>query len=133
LDKTKLEMKTSELRIGNKVMMNSKVITMDVRMFHAVIHGFEGYEPEPIPLTPEWLKRFGFDQESSGSSKEGRWQSYGIEETTDKFGLQYILDTEKFEFYYDVGSFQQELEIMYVHQLQNLYFTLTLQELTLNN
>ncbi len=45
-------MNIAELRIGNKVLINGKVITMDSRIFHAVIHGFEGYEPEPIKL--EW-------------------------------------------------------------------------------
>ena len=125
-------MKANELRIGNLLEHDGMVVVADgVSILD--IWSATGNDYEPTPLTTDWLKRLGFDQESSGSSKDGWWQSYGIEETTDKFGLQYILDIEKFEFYYDVGSFQQELEIKHVHQLQNLYFAITGEELTLNN
>ncbi len=73
---------------------------------------------EPIPLTEEWLERFGFtfdtvcyykDEFLIGAFKDGyAWLRFGT------------LDREC-------------LELTYVHQLQNLYSALTGTELELND
>lgn len=77
---------------------------------------------EPIPLTEEWLLKFGFDEDGEqfnfkGLSIEligddGRWCLYMLDE------------------YHNVES--SIALFKHVHQLQNLYFALTGEELTLS-
>lgn len=71
---------------------------------------------EPIPLTEEWLLKFGFEKEDGVFSK-------GIFEVVQ---LRRGIDLrERFEFV--SHNFNPDLD--YVHQLQNLYFALTGKEL----
>jgi hypothetical protein len=93
---------------------------MDVKMFHAVIHGFEGYEPEPIPLTPEILEKCGFV-----IIEQGRlcvwfedFELCQLNSDKNKLGLYWC------EHYTGVS-------IEYLHQLQNIYFALTGEELNI--
>jgi len=71
---------------------------------------------EPIPLTEEWLLKFGFE------IKQGRFGN----EYWGKINL-YTSSDKKIVFCFD-GYLKG---IKYVHQLQNLYFALTGNELTL--
>jgi hypothetical protein len=65
---------------------------------------------EPIPLTEEWLLRLGFNG----------W---------DKGNFTMVLSNGNFiEFGYVIAK-----NIKHVHQLQNLYFALTNEELTIQN
>ena len=97
-------MKANELRIGNWVMGNApfQVDGMQISLAEArVRQGFDiGWQP--IPLSEEWVKRFGLNQ----SNLVG-----GIYTDGD---LYITVDMPK-----------------YVHQLQNLYFALTGEELTI--
>ena len=72
---------------------------------------------EPIQLTPEWLEKFGFEKIGSRYEKE----SISLYKFKDVFDLQLIRDNELF----DLG-----IGYVYVHQLQNLYFAITGEELT---
>lgn len=110
----------NELRLGNLVLMNGKVIEMDRKMFHAVLMGFPGYHPEPIPLTEEWLIKLGF-KKPTVRSKFGKYEL-----TTCLF----ILSRK-----YTRNGYQSEdrTEIKYVHQLQNIYLYGYGEELTLKN
>lgn len=104
---------TRELRIGNLVMIGDKVITIDVRIFHAVIHSFQGYEPEPIPLSEEWLLKMGF-------TLRGNYLSKG------NFIFQ-----KRHNLWQWMGVYLQRIRS--VHSFQNLYFALTGEELKLND
>lgn len=87
---------------------------------------------KPIPLTEEWLVRFGFE----------RYKDYNefIKEYGNK--CDFILfdhktpvaqanDIKENQYYY---WFHKTIHIIqYVHQLQNLYFALTGEELTIKN
>ena len=76
----------------------------------------------PIPLTEEWLLRFGFT--ITKKTKEGNeiWTFMGDEH---KFEIEQIIG-----FYlYDNMCFGTEIK--HVHQLQNLYFALCGEELIL--
>lgn len=71
---------------------------------------------EPIPLTEEWLVKFGFVKGQDG------WYSNKT-----------ICFNENLVCYFNSTNDVTELNhIKYVHQLQNLYFALTNTELTLN-
>jgi hypothetical protein len=114
-------MEVTELRIGNFVEINNKIIIMDTRIFHAVIHGFEGYEPKPIPITEYWILKFGFN-------KSNRLDLGELKPCYVIFSLAVMIRHSSFFIDWIGGN----TEIKYVHQLQNLYFALTGEELTFN-
>ncbi|HEY4112195.1 hypothetical protein [Puia sp.] len=83
----------------------------------------------PIPLTAEWLGRMGFDTQDYEIdiiewATEGRALDFAI----DQIGVP--PEKQPFIFSYDQGMGDRKVEIKYVHQLQNLYFALTGEELT---
>ena len=79
-------------------------------------------EVEPIPLTEEWLMRFGFDKVLPRNDK----MYYRL---NDDFVIEennvFLLGDDAFE------MLKLRRKIKYVHQLQNLYFALTGEELTI--
>ena len=115
-----------ELRIGNLVKVPGYEVAVD---FINVDLGFpekylinDWYEEdlEPIPLTEEWLLKFGFSV-----SDQPSWNVYEI-------GEWFILLMEKRDTKIILGALADnipDVEIKFVHQLQNLYFALTGAEL----
>ena len=111
-------MKSSELRIGNFIentdsqmasymVVNADVIKQNEHTMYASL--------EPIPLTEEWLLKFGF-------TKHGQYSYFYKDDL--------IIDKN------DLGVFFMcdidiHVEIKSVHQLQNLYWCLFGEELTL--
>ena len=80
---------------------------------------------KPIPLTEEWMVKFGY--------KKGR-VSDDFYLDVDNFAL--VFGEDKFELMGDGGyDYTGELDlkniVKFVHQLQNLYFALTGSELTI--
>lgn len=67
---------------------------------------------EPIPLTEEWLVKFGFDKVGNSFFK----------------GLEIFEDDGNF-FYGLRDEGQMDLHIKYVHQLQNFWYALINEEL----
>ena len=135
-------MKANELRIGNFVNLflgiddngaNFRLLTIDGVMremsgqFYLINHTWIEISNniEPIPLTEEWLLKFGFQKRADGMSVD--WH-IGINEITHDwlFDIKWI-DGFEYPFYRNGRHV-----IKYVHQLQNLYFALTGEELTLN-
>ena len=135
-------MNANELRIGNKVYDNGKICTIEsINAFadgeadvYLVETGNAGMYIDPIHLTEDILLKCGFEYRN-----ENR-------------GLGAILDFKNKEFdnwKYDMSvAFQHETDnkeivylhflqhkttnsIKYLHQLQNLYFALTQEELTI--
>lgn len=70
---------------------------------------------EPIPLTEEWLERFGFRKTFDSPFEDFEWSDNNLQLS------------ENFDCY--LGKFTQPIQ--YVHQLQNLSFALTGEELKL--
>lgn len=122
---------SSELRIGN-IVNTSDYINLEVLGISSINVGLKlEYtkfisvnidELKPIPLTKEWLLKFGFDFSID------TWYLNGVAiwetECCDAKG------NEEIGFFYelrDVGM--MDMNIKYVHQLQNLYFALTGKEL----
>jgi len=125
-------MKIAELRIGNTVEVNNKYVTVKSIEFNPVSNEyylrvgeqFGGIKAEfvnHIPLTEEWLLRFGFED------------LYYVE---DKFG--WIKDGVNISKYFNFvlmlpnGEYYDSTKIKYVHELQNFYFAITGMELTIN-
>jgi len=119
-----------ELRIGNLIqdylgnIVTVERIDKDGVLGHSPnpIGVTHGNSVEPIPLTDEWLKRFGLKIEAlNGNSIEGVIGRYEGEDD-----IKYVVDFNPSEY----GDYNYTTKtIKYVHQLQNIYFTLTGEEL----
>lgn len=123
-------METSELRRGNYVSRKdigngSERIEIVLEIYKtklltsgAVSVIVNKNEIKPIPLTEEWLLKFGFENLNYG------W---------------YLNKIKLFDYSYKKGSINLKInsfdvpstQIKYVHQLQNLFFALAEQELTI--
>jgi len=116
-------MKANELRIGNLVSSETSV----PKLFYWDIDDFEFYKHrmddiEPIPLTEEWLERFGFEQ-----MKLYTGDNCFVKE---KFCVLCDGQLKNYDLRLTFDSDQTiRVELDYVHQLQNLYFALTNTEL----
>lgn len=117
----------NELRIGNFVKIHQSKIQMTESDFR-----FRSDFFKPIKLTEEWLLKFGFEKQID---YEQQINEYGkLSESNRRRGVGlYLHEGEWFvTFREDVGCGWCELnEIEYVHHLQNLYFALTNDELTI--
>lgn len=109
-------MEANELRVGNLVKWAKGVYLNDgetTEILNVISNETDFYEP--IPITEEWLLKFGFIYIDIG---------------------EYILMDISIDFEYtDEGEFYFLLDnkvlctIKYVHQLQNIYFFITNNEL----
>lgn len=105
-------MKASEYRIGNWVsngedefqLTSKDIYHLDVYINMVVV--------KPIPITPEWLERFGFEQYLIGYY---RYKKFYI--SYSNTGLHEYRQRDAYVIF------------KYVHQLQNLYFALKGEEL----
>ena len=115
-----------ELRIGNFVLIPYNKSNKQEGFYEATISkigDFGSYikseDYEPILLTEEWLLKFGFEWKQIKDLS-----SY----TLPKLELyHYSSNNNKIFFEYADG----EVELKYVHQLQNLYWVLCGEELTI--
>jgi len=117
-------MKANELRIGNLItskmsgVLTVQMIPIDIDMSRY----------EQIPLTEEWLLKFGFEK------KNHIWSDKSVSEGLffkNKYFIEISLDGFLFcELHYSgQGWFMKTIK--HVHQLQNLYFALVGSELQL--
>jgi hypothetical protein len=117
-------MKASELRIGNYV---AKVFSKDYEYFvvdHITILMSHNYER--IPLDKKWLLDLGF---MPNDNTEHSDSFYAI--AVGGSALHVNPDNGVVWIYRDKGIFNNPCLIDSVHQLQNLYFALTGEELTI--
>ena len=114
-------MKANELRIGNIIGSIHTDITwkVDLFLFNEIFDDQTYLDHlKPIPLTEEWLLKFGFEK------KKGYYDRYYY--SID--GMDIRIDGDMFET--EVGECLYK-SIKYVHQLQNLFFAHNDQELTM--
>jgi hypothetical protein len=109
-------MKASELRIGNLV-KQGVVESIGSRLIEVSDTIYESEVIEPIELTEKCLFKFGL----KGTQ-----------------GYYYDSEIGAIEFYYedeilvcDIYNYRNE-NVKYIHQLQNIYFALTNEELKIN-
>lgn len=104
-------MKVEELRIGNLVKIGGKINQLELGNFVDIYEHKTIWQYEPIELTDEWLIKLGYETDGI------EWWNGIIMLGIYKDGLSYC-PTE--ELHCRVGQ-----EIKYVHQLQNLYYSIT--------
>jgi hypothetical protein len=119
-------MKAQELRIGNYLnwqiqssifqgivtSISTRVVVIDHKSSFKADSEYEYYRLLFIPLTEEWLLKFGFEKQTA-------WYRFGKHAINPTIANLYEFKNIPIK------------EIEYVHQLQNLYFALTGEELTL--
>jgi hypothetical protein len=117
-------MDAKELRVGNYLLQTNQidydtlghkrypdsVITVGKHLFT-----YEDDDIKPIPLTEEWLLKFGV--------------LFGFSHCGSQYDIEFGLDCYNLRLPYDIGMSKFIGEIKHVHQLQNLYFALTGKEL----
>jgi hypothetical protein len=119
-------MKAEELRIGNYLLHDGYFIkSYSVDGFINVIKNIDNYEP--IPLTEEWLLKFGFEKRSK--EKEFFIEHFYILGYTVVNRSQWKKDMSLEGFGITECDNYIPADIKYVHQLQNLYYALTQKEL----
>lgn len=154
-------MKPNELRIGNLILDNKEVKKVTSGMlsnWDIIKRDYGGYNP--IPLTEEWLLKFGFfkNDQYVKNGNGAEWQPEYPRTTFDGYNIEVFEDTY-FAIVYSLFEYKQDdhvsksndvqvvfgdyyptqmdsshflnVSIKYVHQLQNLYFALTGEELEL--
>jgi len=117
-------MKVSEFRIGNLVNQiiyhsfynEEKVIEIEWQEL-MLISRDNSNKYHPIPLTEEWLVKFGLTRSETDNK---RFFMCGVD--------IYFFSTDKIIF--NPSSSVLSISLKHVHQLQNLYFALTGIELT---
>jgi len=125
-----MALSATELRIGNWVKRNEQPygFTIDHHSFWTCEKHPEMYEP--IPLTEQWLKDFGFKLSEDEGWIHNEDMSYPVYIN----GIRIIYKEDKFYLWIEIDEDTyynfEWIEIKYVHQLQNLYFALTEKELT---
>ena len=124
-------LRAAELRIGNFVQLNNNITQVDVVDYNQIIATEFGLIElkyiKPIPLTEEWLLKFGFkkqDYKMSGCSIY-------------KLGNIIIMNSFRDNGRKDMGITVEGISpptwslanLYFIHHLQNLYFALTGEEL----
>jgi hypothetical protein len=120
-------MKANELRMGNFVEgEQGYVYPWELSDFYDCYNDHNSHEyvnsVKPILLTEEWLLKFGFEKvnrDVPAYEKENLIVEWLFERWTGRL-------------YMDVYNSIQIIELKSVHQLQNLYFVLTGEELTIS-
>jgi hypothetical protein len=129
--------KAEELRIGNYVfcletysVQRITGLTSEMPFIDAITFDYPNYdEIESIPLTEEWLFKFGFKYEEAGVYGKSGWFLKIRNQDNPTYlhfnnHLQCSLFVKINPFVFiDINT------LKYVHQLQNLYFALTGEEL----
>tara|TARA_R110002153_G_scaffold216657_1_gene369161 strand:- start:197 stop:601 length:405 start_codon:yes stop_codon:yes gene_type:complete len=133
-------MEAKELRIGNYVnfkfhkdcggVKGIEVFVSDLEIILQNNSKSEYYTP--IPLTEGWLVKFGFtcfwdddyDNNVFSLIRSGNYDDVIIDPS-------WVSQTECNRFVIAHFDYEMDLEIKHVHQLQNLYFALTNEELTI--
>ena len=115
-------MKPNDIRVGNLILLHNKPQTVTpVDILCANSKAMQG-----IPLTEELLTKIGTITAVDSTTYAGDKGEYST---------KLIVDLEEFNVFEDLNAFCNKLNwqpIKYLHQLQNLYFALTGEELVIN-
>lgn len=118
-------MKNTEIRIGN---WHNPNFPMQIQAHDFMNMEVNNLSFNPIPLSEEWIIRLGFEKvEDLGDmiyyQIKGNKRGFGIKFDHDVWAFYLHARSEYTILIYDEPHFQ------YVHQLQNIYHSLTGQEL----
>lgn len=120
----------NELRIGNYLYIHGSHAPIQAGWFCLIGAGKNLPDHEPIPLTPEWLERFGFKKYIYHEERNLRHAYIIPNEALEHIVLIPFADGHGVvENNFCIKDQRKSPMIKHVHQLQNLYFALTGEEL----
>lgn len=119
-------MKANELRLGNLYNQFGNIHQVNGHIISELEKAPQGQLwCKPIPLTEEWLIKFGFEETDPITFMGGL---YSIKKPD---GFYINKETMSYCTFDYEGTIDDIIKIEYVHQLQNLYFAVTGEELTM--
>lgn len=116
----------NELRIGNLIYLDETLIEVDVHVLIDILMGVDGFSP--IPITPELLERARLKRDREG------WiisYSYKIYDPLVIGGTGSYVNANRKTYCILHDDKIMPKGFQYLHQLQNLYFALTGEELNI--
>ena len=127
-------MEAKNFRVGNFVEQPNRIgkvseVWQEALRLEGYNNAYDYIHTKPIPLTKEWIDKFGFDD---SEYKDGYT---GVEFRTN-MTMDFVLTKPKImgewqDYYaYDLGQ-HRFVGLQYVHELQNLFFAITTTELEL--
>ena len=124
-------MKANELRIGNWVV--APATPFEAVKINIDALKYFGDDLIPIPLTEDWLIKFGFDMINDAPKTIKYYRLNGISFEVLKDDRVANKPNEALKLYDNIGLWNTTYKhIKNVHQLQNLHFALTGEELEIN-
>lgn len=126
-------MKAKDLRIGNLIHYHNvdpnderkewdEVLEIGIDDLCILTKIKDNPAHKPIYLSKKWMKKLGFKKQGTVTFLEVSYSRYDL-------GRYSLYTLDKKNYIYAVGI-HDLCEIQFVHQLQNLYFALTGEELT---
>lgn len=118
-------MKVNELRVGNFILYRSPFKNKGEKIGQMMRGDFSSYDEElyhPVPLTPEWLERCGFIFNAPFYTKRPLMLSKNA--VRDGSG-----DYDGFILRVKIEDGMQHMVIKHLHHLQNIFHSLTGEEL----
>lgn len=126
-------MKASDLMIGNYFNSNGNIDVVTPNEIEALFESENREWIKPIPLTEEWLVKFGFEWQPK---KETYRIEYNIKKHGVKKGKAISIHAFKDEDVWVITLFEvvfiddvTPTVLKYLHELQNLYYCLTGEQL----
>ncbi len=132
-------MESKDLRIGNYIMQGGKITCVE-KLSNSIddwddwdrTNGKRTQEYQPIPLTEEWHNKFGI-QKNGFMSFEYVLQRKNNIDVKVVFQGDYVFLRQGLSDVITIWNKDLTKRDMYVHEWQNLYFSLTGEELTTKN
>jgi hypothetical protein len=119
-------MKAQDLRVGNWVEFidfPAKYFTKVTPKILSIINDYpKNHTWFSVPLTPEIVEKCGFDKEEVTADHGAIWRNNGF----------HIASHHSYKGFRLLGFHNKSVPILYLHQLQNLFFALTGEELEVN-
>jgi hypothetical protein len=123
------------LSIGNILKRNGIVVTIDARSIFDIWNdkGIVKLGYEPIPITMEWIEKFGFVFKELG--EEPTLEEISYRKAVRGYGSKaFEIEFNRYEDAFTLDFITGELiNYKYVHALQNLYYMLIGSELSCND
>ena len=116
-------MEARELRIGNFVEYGNDIEQITIHHLFGVLNGDD---VQPIPLTEKWLLNLGFEFNEFHKNYKVKVDYY-------HHSIKFYQNEWVYSNDISDASCHTITSIQYVHQLQNIYFALTGEELTIKN
>lgn len=113
----------NEIRVGNLIKSGRIIVPVDARTIFDIWDSSKKYDP--IELTPDLLLKAGFRRNDGGFGRV--CFNIGTNPVTSDWVMTVVYNSIENYFFY-LNAYHS---IKYLHQLQNLFFCLTGEELTL--